>query len=164
MLSLLSVPVTFKEVYTTNVRNFHVNPNWTLTQFVQSVTPYICSEFNIHQDNLEIIEAGQYTPGIRPEAASHLTQDNTLMKDKWGTKLAVSFYIRRKDFEYPQLNLNLIRQTSTSPIASVIDDCPVCLETVSLYSTHGCSHRICRRCHERCLSVNYTICPLCRHV
>ena len=158
-MSLLSVPLTFKEVYTTNTRNFHVNPNWTITQFIDSVKPHICREFNVLEDNLEIIEAGQYTPGIKPEAAAPLTQDAALMKDKWGTKLQVSFYIRRKDFEYPQLNLNLIRSSEI-----VIDDCPVCLETVSLYSRHDCSHRMCRTCHERCLSVSYTICPLCRHI
>ncbi len=158
-MSLLSVPLTFKEVYTANVRSFHVNPNWTITQFIQILTPYICSEFNVLEDDLEIIEAGQYTSGIRPEAASQLTQDTTLVKDKWGLKLGVSFYIRRKDYAYPQLNLNLIRNSEI-----IVGDCPVCFETVSLYSRRGCSHRICRSCHECCLSVNYTICPVCRHI
>jgi hypothetical protein len=161
MLSLLSVPVTFKEVYTTNVRNFHVNPNWTMTQFIQSVTPYICREFNVVEDSLEIIEAGQYAPGINPEAAVPLMHDTAKIKHKWGKKLNVAFYIRRKDYAYPQTNMNLTRQSST---ASVMDDCPVCLETTSVYSRHACSHNICDRCHQHCLSINYTICPLCRQI
>ena len=164
MLSILSVPVTFKEVYSSNTRSFHVNPNWTMTQFIDSVKPHICREFNVQEDNLEIVEAGQYSPGIRPEAAAPLTQNTTIkMKHKWGRKLNVAFYIRRKDYLYPEMNLNVIRQVSTSPVAPpVIDDCPVCLETVSVTSRHTCSHTICDRCHQHCLSVNYTICPICR--
>ena len=121
---MTTIMVAFKEVYTTNVRNLIINPNWTITQFIQIVTPYICAEFNIHPDDLELISTGKYTPGIRPEAEAHLTQDDTLMKDKWGNQLEVSFYVRRKDFEHPQFNVNLNTQTFTaSSIASVIDRC-----------------------------------------
>jgi len=161
MMSLLSIPVSFKEVYTTNVRNFHVNPNWTITQFIQTIGPHICREFNVIEDNLEIIEAGQYTTGIKPEAAPALTQDTIKIKDKWGPKLQVSFYVRRKDYLYPEMNLNLIRQTPNT-VPSIIDDCPVCFENVTLTSRHTCSHTICNRCHQHCLSINYTICPICR--
>ena len=165
MLSILSVPVTFKEVYGSNSRSFHVNPNWTMTQFIDSVKPHICREFNVQEDNLEIVEAGQSAPGIRDEAAPALTQDSTIkMKHKWGTKLKVAFYIRRKDYLYPEANLNLIRQPSTSPVTYTIDDCPVCFESVALTSRHTCSHTICDICHQHCLSVNYTICPICRQV
>ena len=160
----MSLTITFKEVFTTNICNFQVNSNWTIAEFIQTIEPHICREFNIAKENLEIIEAGQYTPGIPPEAASPLIQDSSIIKDKWGTKLEISFYVRRKDYQYPELNLNLIRQTSTRPITSVIDDCPVCLETTSLYSRHTCSHNICDNCHRHCLSVSYTICPICRQV
>jgi hypothetical protein len=158
----MSIPITFKEVFTTNVREFDANPNWTITEFIETVKPYMCREFNVSEDNLEIIEAGKYVPGILPEASLPLTQDTNKIKDKWGPKLDVAFYIRRKDYQYPQLNLNLIAPNPTT--STVTDDCPVCLETTSLYSRHTCSHRICNRCHQRCLSVSYTICPLCRQV
>jgi hypothetical protein len=162
MLSMLSIPVTFKEVYTSNSRSFHANPSWTITQFIDSVKPHISREFNVLEDNLEIIEAGQYAPGIKPEAAAPLTQDTTKMKHKWGKKLNVSFYIRRKDYAYPQSNVNLIRQTVAT--TSIIDDCPICFETLTLSSRHTCSHAICDRCHQHCLSTNYTICPVCRQI
>ena len=162
MMSLLSVPISFKEVSTSNVRNFRVNPNWTITQFIQSVGPLICREFNIEEGKLEIIEAGQYTAGIRPESAPALNFDSTKIKDKWGIKLQVAFYIRRKDYLYPEMNLNLLRQSSIPTVASIVDDCPICFETISLTSRHSCSHRICDRCHQHCLSISYTICPLCR--
>ena len=155
MLSILSVPVTFKEVYTSNVRNFHINPNWTITEFIQTIRPFLCRAFHINQNVLEIIESGQYNLGINPEAApSLILDDTTKLKYKWGAKLDVSFYIRKKDFAYPQLNL--------SATSSIIAECPVCFETVSLHSRYGCSHGICDTCHEQCESVSYRICPLCR--
>jgi hypothetical protein len=158
MLSILSVPVTFKEVYTSNVRNFHINPNWTITEFIISIRPHISKAFHINQNSLEIIESGQYNLGIKPEAALPLIPDDTIkLKHRWGIKLDVAFYIRKKDFAYPQLNLNLNIATS-----SIVAECPVCFETVSLHSRYGCSHGICDTCHEQCESVSYRICPLCR--
>ena len=160
---MLSVPVTFKEVYSSNTRSFDVNPDWTMTQFIDSVKPHICREFNVQEDNLEIVEAGQYSPGTRPEAAAPLTQNLTItMKHKWGPKLNVAFYIRRKDYSYPETNINLIRQPVTSPVTYVINNCPVCLENVYVSYRHTCYHFICDRCHINCLSSNYTICPICR--
>ncbi len=159
-MSLLSIPVSFKEVYTSNVHNFDIDPNWTITQFIQTVGPVMCREFNIDEDNLEIIEAG-YTPGTRSEAAPALREEDTIkIKDKWGTKLNVSFYIRRKDYLHPELNLIAHNPTTES----FTGDCPVCLETLTLTSRHTCSHRICNSCHRQCLSNNYTICPICRQV
>ena len=70
MMSLLSVPIQFKEVFTTNVRNFHINPNWTMSQFIETISQHICREFNIEEDNLEIVESGQFNlGGIPPEFA-----------------------------------------------------------------------------------------------
>jgi hypothetical protein len=159
----VSIPVTFKEVYTSNSCNFNVNPNWTITQFMDSVKPHICREFNIIENNFEIVEAGQYTTGVRPEAVMPLIQDTiTKMKHKWGTKLNVSFYVRKKDYVQPEITVNTIRQSSTSPFTIVIGDCPICLENVAVTSRHTCCHTICDRCHQHCLSVHYTICPICR--
>lgn len=148
MLSLLSIPVTFKEVYTTNTRNFHVNPNWSVTQFMDSVLPHLSTEFNLSLDVIEIVEAGQKLK----ESAPALVKTPTMLKEKWGEKLFVSFYIRKKNFVYPIT----VNQT--------VDECPVCLEIVRVFTRHECSHKICDNCHNRCQQVRYTVCPLCRHV
>lgn len=152
-MSLLSIPVEFKEVYTSNSRNLHCNPNWTTRHFIEIIKPELCREFNIHKDNLEIVEAGQSVPGLRPEEVTlPLSFDNTVkIKDKWGPKLEVAFYVRRKNYPYFQLN-----PTSSN------SECPICLENMTLYSRNGCSHCICDKCIQRCLTVNYTMCPFCR--
>lgn len=154
-MSLLSIPVEFKEVYTANSRNLHCNPNWTTTQLIEIIKPELCREFNIDKDNLEIVEARHSVEGLRLEEVTlPLSFDNTVkIKDKWGPKLDVAFYVRRKNYPYFEVN---------SGPTVLNGDCPVCLENVALYSRHGCSHCICDRCIQKCLTVNYTMCPVCR--
>lgn len=160
MMSIQSRPINFKEVFTTNIRQLHINPHWTMIQFVESIKPHISREFNTN--DFEIVEAGQYTPGIPAEAAPALQITDIRLKDKWKEDLKVSFYVRRRNFDYPQLqNLNTRRNINTTAIQT--GECPICLETVRLISRNGCSHSVCSDCHRRCQQVNYTICPLCRH-
>ena len=152
MMSLLSVPIVFKEVYTTNVRSLHVNPNWTISQFIETITSELSNAFELDPSIIEIVEAGQYDDGVPPEYAPALvvSEDNSRLKDKWGIKMAVAFYVRRKGSVPANLNI------------PVVDECPICYERVSLHSRYECTHRVCNPCHRRCLASNYTICPLCR--
>lgn len=165
MMSLLSVPIQFKEVFTTNVCEFHVNPNWTMSQFIETISLHICREFNIEEDNLEIVESGQFNlRGIAPEFAPAILKTDTQLKDKWGRRLAgVAFYVRRKNITYSPVTLNTIHEVITYAEPFVIEDCPVCLETVPVFCRYGCSHKICNNCHNHCLRVGYQLCPLCRH-
>jgi hypothetical protein len=161
MMSALSRQVNFKEVWTTNICQLQIDPYWTMPQFIESIKSDISRAFNT--TDFEIVEAGQYTPGIPSEAAPALQVTDMRLKDKWKEDLNVSFYVRRRNFDYPQLqNLNTQRNINTS--SRVVDECPVCLETVQLISRNGCSHSVCSDCHRRCQQVNYTICPLCRHI
>ena len=120
MMSLLSVPIVFKEVYTTNFRSFHVNPNWTISQFIETITPELSNAFEFDPSIIEIVEAGQYDHGVPPECAPALvvSDDNSYLKDKWGIKMAVAFYIRKKG------------SVPTNLIIPVVDECPICYELV----------------------------------
>jgi hypothetical protein len=106
MMSLRSRPVTFKEVWTTHICQFHVNPFWTISQFIQSIKPHLSREFNT--SNFDIVEAGQNAGNLPSEAAPALIESNIQLINKWGPEVRVAFYIRRIDYEYPQLqNLNI---------------------------------------------------------
>jgi hypothetical protein len=161
MMSALSRQVNFKEVWTTNICQLQIDPYWTMTQFIESIKSDISRAFN--SNDFEIVEAGQYTPGIPSEAAPALQITDMILKDKWKEDLSVSFYVRRRNFDYPQLqNLNIRRNINTS--SRLVGDCPICLETLQLISRNGCSHSVCSDCHRRCQQVNYNICPLCRQI
>jgi len=157
MMSLLSVPISVKEVYTCNSREFHVNPNWTISQFIQTIIPLISSAFNISTDILELVESGQYN-GSRPELHTALAGSDVRMKDKWGPKLDVAFYVRRKNIVYVEPAI-----ITNNPLHCVYEDCPVCLENRRVFQRYGCVHRICDGCFQNCLSSDYIICPVCRH-
>jgi len=160
-MSALSRQVNFKEVWTTNICQLQIDPYWTMRQFIETISPVISREFNTN--DFDIVEAGQYTPGIPSEAAPAIQITDMILKEKWNAELNVSFYVRRRNFDYLQLqNLNTRRNVNTAPIST--GDCPICLETVQLISRNGCSHSVCSDCHRRCQQVNYTICPLCRHI
>ena len=175
-LSLMATQVIFKEVWTNHTRIFNVNPYWTVTQFLDSMRPLIKNEFNIN--NFEIVEAGQYIPGIPSEEAPSLIASDIIIRNKWGPKLSVSFYIRRKNYNYLQLRELSIRQNiigygetniSTNPILmnlETIEECPICLENIQFINNRnnfGCSHNICNECYINCQVRNYTSCPICRN-
>jgi len=161
-MSLQSIPVTFKEVWTTNTRQFHVNPHWTVTQFIQSVKPHLAREFNAN--NFDIVETGQNLPGIPSEDGQALQYSDIKLKHKWGYNLNVSFYVRRRNYNYPELqNYYLSSNTNnTDTTNNTIVECPICFETSNLASRYGCSHGICNACFHRCRQENYIVCPVCR--
>jgi len=149
-MTFLSVPVNFKEVWSTNVRQIYINPHWTVRQFMDTVRPIIRTMFSLQNYGFEIIEAGQNDG----ELARGLQVSDTQLKQLWGQNLNVSFYIRRKNFLYPQMQEQNIVET----------DCPVCLENTLLSNWYQCSHQICRQCHNRCIQINFNICPVCRSI
>lgn len=170
MLSLTSIPIYFKEVFTTNRRSLHINPYWTVSQFLDSVKPILEIEFHCDRDNLEIVASGQDAPGIPAEAGFPLQPSDEVLKQKWGNNLHVAFYVRRKNFRYPQLqnlNNNLQFDGDVNPIItnSIIEQqCPVCLDTVQMINRYRCRHQICTNCFYRCLNTNNVVCPLCRSI
>ena len=157
MRLLPSVLVNFKEVYTSNICKLNINPNWTTRQFLDNIWPHISRYFNTH--NFEIVEAGKNTYDYPAEAAPSLQRTNIRLKDKWTETLNVSFYVRKLDSQLISPNIQIM---SINPL--IMNECPICLETLHLINRVGCSHQICAHCNSRCIRMGYTICPLCRHV
>jgi len=167
-MSLTSIPINFKEVFTTNVRTIHINPHWTVTQFIESVRPIIEQEYHLENDDFDIVPTGQDSPGIPAEAGFPLQMSDISLRNMWGKELHVAFYIRRRNHIYPQLqnlNANIHVDPEINPIitnSAIVNDCPVCLETVPLLNRYSCRHVICTDCYYRCLNREYNTCPLCR--
>ena len=175
-LSLMATYVTFKEVWTTHTKNFYVNPYWTVTQFLESIRPLIKNEFRMNY--FEIVEAGQHIPGTPSEEAPAVTESEIIMSHKWGYDLRVSFYVRRKNYDYSELrrqsfyrNIGLHEDNngSVNPIiinSPIVEECPICFENIPFINNRnnfGCSHNICNNCYVNCQISNHNRCPICRH-
>ena len=169
MLGLRSYPVTFKEVFTSRTVDIHINPCFTLTQFIETVRPHLSSSFGINQNELDIVEAGQYRNCLMPERAPALAPSGSQLSSHWGENLdGLSFYVRRKNYQYPEFQVPRIslRTNGSSGITISSDiysgDCPICLETTSISRRYMCSHGVCLQCYQHCQSRSITICSLCR--
>jgi hypothetical protein len=145
--------VLFKEVWTNNTTRININPNWTITQFIENVRPILAVEFNTH--DFDIIEAGQNVHNIVSETAPALEYSNIQIKNKWGDSMNVSFYIRKNN------TINHVEKDIENPL--LFDECPICYENVILLKRDDCNHRICNNCIKKCDVINYNICPVCRN-
>ena len=170
MMSFTSIPVNFKEVFTTHICTLHLNPNWSVTQLLETVRPILAQEFNYEPQNFDIVESGQDSPGIPAEAGLPLKNSNQIIRQKWGPQLQISFYIRRTNVPYSQLqnlNRNLHSDLEVNPIiiqSAITHECPVCFEFTQMINRYSCSHQICTDCYYRCLNTNNTTCPICRSI
>ncbi len=169
MLGLRSRPINFKEVFTVRTLQFQINPYFTVTQMIETLRPSLAVQFNINSDDIEIVESGQYTPGGLAEAAPGLEPSNRRLCDIWGEELRnVSFYIRRKNFMYPQIERNRrereqnLTNINENEIITSIGDCPICLESTTIFRRYSCSHGVCSVCYERCRTASIHTCSLCR--
>jgi len=86
------VYVYFKEAWTENNIKYLVYPNWTLTQFRNSISPLISIDFNIDIGAFEIVLVGQE----KGESGDPIgVSDQIQLYQLWGKTLEVCFYIRR---------------------------------------------------------------------
>jgi len=172
----MATQVTFTEVWTSHTKQFYVNPYWTVTQFLESVSPLIKIEFNTI--DFEIVETGQIIKGIVEEEAPAITNSDIKIRYKWGYDLDVSFYVRRKNYDYSKLRQSRINikidiltynNTSINPMIinfPIVEDCPICFENIQFINNinnFGCTHNICNKCYINYLMFNYNYCPICRH-
>ena len=152
MLGLLSRPVEFKEVFTNKTIICHINPYLTISQFIETIRPILASQFSINENDIEIVESGQYALGI-PEMAPKLEPSLIQLCNRWGEKLhQLSFYVRKQNYSYPQMQIQLFDGT-----------CPICLDTTTLSRRYQCSHGVCLPCYRRCNnSLPNNNCSICR--
>jgi len=174
-LSLLATQVEFKEVWTNHIKQFYVNPYWTVTQFLESISPLIKTEFNT--DLYDIVETGQIIQGIPSEDAPAVLNSNIQIRNKWGYDLSVSFYVRRKNYDYSKLrqltinkNIDKLKDNNASinPMIinfPIVEECPICLDNIQFINNMNnfkCNHNICNNCYVNYQMRNYNKCPICR--
>jgi hypothetical protein len=166
-MSLTGVPVTFKEVFTTNTYTFRVNPWWTVTQFLETMTPHLRLLYNM--EAIDIVVTGQDAPGIPAEAGQPLLPSDICLKNKWGRDMNVSFYVRNRNRVYPQLeNLNTNTQHLDTDINPIItqsvteNECPICLTNSPTLQRFRCRHVVCNNCYYTCSQNGFHICSVCR--
>lgn len=168
-------PINFKEIFSDRIVQTSINPYITLAYFIEILTPQLATWFGINVQDIEIIESGQYRSGSLAEAAPSLIPSDIQLSQKWGENLdSVSFYIRRKNHVYPQLEAhrrfvedqrnieaNRIPILNSSNV-SFDGDCPICWDTSNLTRRYNCNHGICFNCYVRCQTLNIHACSLCR--
>jgi hypothetical protein len=174
-MSLMAIKVTFTEVWTTHSKQFFINPYWTVTQFLESIKPLIKNEF--YTNDFEIVETGQIIKGIASEEAPAITNSEIKIRNKWGYNLDISFYVRRKNYDYSklrQLSMNITIDalkdinTPINPMIinfPIVDDCIICFENMQFINNinnFGCIHNICNNCYVNYRILNYNNCPICR--
>jgi hypothetical protein len=162
----------FKIPYTTQTMNYLVNPNWSLTQFIENIKIVSKNYFNIQNDNNEfiIIPTGQYNlSGKAAEEGYPLEMNDTItLNEKFRDKIkTTSFYIKfnrtiiPEDILYNFIskpNYILLIKRYFNPVL-----CFICFnDKYEYFIINGCIHEVCVECYIRCRNVNLLRCPLCR--
>lgn len=170
--------INFKEVFTSRVFRLTVNPFDTVSEFMAIVTPQLAIYFNINEDDIEIIEAGQYIHDMPAEFAPSLEPSTIQLSDYCEAEFSnIAFYVRIKNYPYPQLDhlrresenhhIIIINNIENERILFILNnefegDCPICLESSQLIRRYNCSHGVCDLCFRGCQSTAIHNCSLCR--
>lgn len=145
------IQVPFKEVFTCNKVNYGLQPRWTINEMLAYVLPKITEDFNIRQEEIEIVSNNQYEECVPVELLSSITEEigNRTLEELYGRDLLVAFYVRRRNINYIDNN-------------NLISECVVCLYNRITTNVFGCSHRLCRICATGCRNIGHNRCPVCR--
>jgi hypothetical protein len=132
--------VYFKVVNTERKIQYNVRPDWKVTDFINIMKTRIIRDFGIEE--FELVEAGQNTHSGRAEEGLALNRsDTTCLREKYGDRMDVSFYIR--------------------PIREWME-CVVCFEPSRAVNYYQCIHSLCSGCLIGCFENNIRYCPMCR--
>lgn len=147
----------FKIAFTSNFQYYLINPQWTVTQFIEIMRPVVCRDFNL--ENCEFVDTLQQ---IRPpeNGAALIYQNNVTLASKYGDDLTnLAFYIR--SIAAPLVET----QTTIASSGSQQDDtqlrCVICMTRQRNILFTPCRH-IC--CCSECAHNNIHACPICRQV
>ena len=97
------VTVYFKEAYTENIKYYNIPIKWTIEEFVNIVGEWIIEDFDLASRNydddythfINIIEMAQEIPGVKPEDASPVEEEDITYYDKYiVNKKWPGFYIK----------------------------------------------------------------------
>jgi hypothetical protein len=145
------VSVYFKEIFTSNIKNYLVDPNWSTSDFKNILKSYIIRDFDI--DEFELVEAGQIINNMASEYAPAINiSDNIKLKNLFGNFEHTSFYIRRINEIVNDINMH----------NNEIVECMLCYTNNITNNYFGCIHNLCNTCYIECLNINHNRCPYCR--
>ena len=85
------ISVRFKKVFTTNVKYYMVNPDWTTQQFYEFIKPYIAIDFELVP--FDIVEAGL---PLSERAAPIRISSNIKIREMFVNFENLTFYIRQR--------------------------------------------------------------------
>ena len=85
------ISVRFKKVFTTNVKYYMVNPDWTTQQFYEFIKPYIAIDFELVP--FDIVEAGL---PLSERAAPIRISSNIKIREMFANFENLTFYIRQR--------------------------------------------------------------------
>jgi hypothetical protein len=156
-MPLLEVPVTFKELYSSKNIIINVNPHFTTKQMIDTYSDIIqslfhCDEFVLIPTNhIHVVNNNMFPP----EANYILEKTNDRLRDLYGSKLNVSFYVKDINKDYDELtNKNILFKKS---------ECFVCFDQNYLCNRFSCQHFICDNCYIKCFNYYSEYrCPQCR--
>lgn len=85
------ISIRFKKVFTTNVKYYMVNPDWTTQQFYEFIKPYIAIDFELVP--FDIVEAGL---PLSERAAPIRISSNIKIREMFANFENLTFYIRQR--------------------------------------------------------------------
>lgn len=144
------IPIFFKDFDTSTIRQYYVNPYWSLNQLYNELKDPIKRDFNINESDLQFVDTNIcYKDKTLPiDTYPVLSKNNhTLLCDMWGIRLTYLFIYIYKP------RVTLLRE---------IGDCMVCFEETELQSYYICNHKMCNRCYIQCINRSILNCPYCR--
>ena len=92
--SFRPISVRFKKVFTTNVKYYMINPDWTTEQFYEFIKPYIMIDFELAP--FDIVEAG--LPMSERATPIRITS-NIKVREMFENLDSLTFYIRGRTNE-----------------------------------------------------------------
>ena len=155
MFSMQSIPVAFQEVWSNDIKYIRINPHWTLEQMIWSVKSVVKKIFRLENYDIDIVPINQVyniLHGIIPELAPKLVEINNIpIRNIWGKRLDIHFFVRRKNYAYPRLaDLNV-----------KIDDCECCIGETYVRKHYKCNHQMCEGCFCK-ENMKSKLCPICK--
>jgi Zinc finger, C3HC4 type (RING finger) len=168
--------VSFKVAYTDQTKDYRVNPNWTVQEFIHCMNTICRRDFGL--EDVDIIPSqhsecymNQYNPHTTlkaeegPAIEKLVNTDDLgriLLKTLFGEELHVFFYIRPR-----QTIAGLLSQLEESVIMTNLPDinesqmvCPICMERNKNILFMPCRHLAC--CSTCGINTSVQNCPICR--
>lgn len=149
------ISISFKEVYTANIREYKISPEWTTEELYNNLGDKLSDEFNINLSELELIDNLSRSNDMPIETNKAIPYSSvTKLWHLWGHQLKnLSMYIRKKNTILPEEIQNIIDE---------LGECMVCFNERRIKIHYQCIHRLCDNCYSGCISHNIITCPMCR--